>query len=137
MDATVKAELLDELIVECEGKLQSLQAEVALEDRYLRNLRAKRMSLTDGENAGKLGSSSNTLISSSQTLPEAIKAVLMSKGKAMRARDIAATLTSNGYGKETKNGLLPSVLSALGRREDLFRKVKRGIYRLKTEQTEA
>jgi len=137
MDATVKAELLDELIAENEEKLQSLRTEITFEERYLCDLRTKRSSLKNGENTGKLGQDVNASISASQTLPEAIKVVLTSAGKAMRARDIADSLTQSGYGKDKKNGLLPSVLSALGRRNDLFRKVKRGIYRLKTDHTEA
>ncbi len=63
-------------------------------------------------------------------MPAAIKMILERNGKAMRAADITAALVAAGFKTEAKNGLLPSVLSALGRREDLFKKVRRGIYKL-------
>lgn len=136
MNTNSKAELLDELIVECEGKLQSLQEEAALEERYLRDLKAKRAGLRHSENDEKAGANNNSEVSGALTLPEAIKAVLTNAGKSLRAKDISEALEKAGYGKGAKNGLGPSVLSALGRREDLFRKVRRGVYRLKTDRPE-
>ena len=64
-------------------------------------------------------------------MPEAIRALLEEAGGPMRAKDIAQRLLRKGYTSSAKHGLLPSVLSALGRRGDLFENVSRGVYRLR------
>jgi len=130
MDDATKAELLDELICDSEAKLERLRAELELEKRYLVDLRSRRATL-----GARVREATNEpipeLTGAMRPLPEAIQAVLQESAGPMRARDIAQRLVRNGYTSKAKHGLLPSVLSALGRRDDLFENVSRGVYRLK------
>ena len=59
-----------------------------------------------------------------------MKAILEKNGKPMRAKDVVLALAATGFTNTSKRGLLPSVLWALNRREDWFKKVRRGVYRL-------
>lgn len=60
--------------------------------------------------------------------------VVIMRGHAgpMRGAEITAELEKLGYVSKARGGLISNVFSELKRREDLFVKVDRGVYRLKT-----
>ena len=134
MDDATKAQLLNEMILDCEAKLKGLHAQLELEQRYLADLRARRARLS-GIAAPATNAMASRSTGSVQSLPEAVKSVLQETGEPMRAKDIAQQLVRKGYRSSAKHGLLPSVLSALGRRDDLFENVSRGVYRLRQTAT--
>jgi hypothetical protein len=141
-----KRELFDEMISDSRDRLAGLKASAELEEKYLQDLIRRRSELTsvreipaDSDIApGGCPNENGAVIHEDQegiaghTVPEAVKAVLEKRGKPMRARDVVLALEAAGFKTESKRGLLPSVLSALGRREDLFKKVRRGTYKLIT-----
>ncbi len=124
-----KAKLLNELICDSKARINSLHKEIAFEERYIEDLENKKKALKNGNIHQKTEIKEHLSDINSLNLPEAIKAILAQSGKPMRARDIAAELNKRGYRSK-----LPSVLSALCRRHDLFKKTKRGIYKLKTTE---
>ena len=128
MDDAAKAEVLEEMISDSQRKLEKVRGQLELEERYLEHLKHRRSALVNGERNLAVESASPRR-RASRSLPEAIKAALQASGRPMRAKDIARQLVQNGYTSKAKHGLLPSVLSALGRRGDLFEKTARGIYR--------
>ena len=141
MNSSVKVELFDEMIADSRQRLAGLKSEAELEEKYLHDLIRRRSELpgaTINQNAEPVGPAAdngavvpegNQYITG-HTVPEAVREVLEKHGKAMRARDVVLALTSAGFKTESKRGLLPGVLSALNRREDLFKKVRRGVYKL-------
>ena len=64
------------------------------------------------------------------TIPELAAALLKERDAEMRPKDIAEVLTARGVTSSSEKGLLPNVVSALNRRDDLFYKVKRGVFGL-------
>ncbi len=127
-----KAKLLDELIGEAKDRSASLQQQLSFQEQYIRDLENKKKALNNGDNS-QLSEELNICPDVvSLNLPDAIKIILHYFDKPMRARDIAEKLKDKGYKSTSKSGLLPSVNSALKRRDDLFKKTKRGIYKLKT-----
>ena len=124
-----------------------------MEQRYLANLKERRCRMSgqseNGESESRPKSSSPGGFFSEEelsgmveadpkiagkSLPDAIATILRERGHRMRARDIASELHRKGCRSKAKNGLLPSVLSALGRRTDLFHNVQRGVYELKSSE---
>ena len=59
-----------------------------------------------------------------------ISKVLLEHGKPMRVSEIVRTLESNDIPCTSENGLMNTVMSALSRRSDKFRRVDRGVYAL-------
>lgn len=125
--------VITQLIRESEAAVKRIRADLELEERFLERLKARYTGRDDesGEREEDANKNGPDRLAPTGTLPEAIAEVLRKNGKPMRARDIAETLLENGYESEAKHGLLPSVLSALGRRQDLFVKVHRGVYSLR------
>ena len=145
MATSAKAALLDEMILDARQRASAMKNSLELEEKYLLDLVNRRQALESEEAAHNgqeesmepAGAEAETTPLenrniSGRTVPDAIKAVLENRGRAMRARDITAALLAAGFKTESKNGLLPSVLSALGRRDDLFKKIRRGTYKLVT-----
>jgi hypothetical protein len=130
MSDAQKAEILGELIEEAESRLADLRRRIELEEHYLDDLNSRRKEFGASGN-GDADEPAKLTDSEKKPLPEAIVYILRAKGRAMRARDIAAELERQGYSTATGRGMLPNALSALGRRTDLFSKKQRGIYTLR------
>ena len=142
MTSSAKAELLDEMIADAQQRLPAIQArvmtlqsEAELEDKYLQDLIRRRSEVTPAKPPAPrphlpVVADEEDDAPVEQTVPEVVKAILEKSGKAMRAKDVVLALQATGFTNTSKRGLLPSVLSALTRREDWFKKVKRGTYKL-------
>lgn len=132
MTRTSKQAVLDDLIAAAEAKVAKLQETLQFDCRYVADLRALRdkevSKSRDTKPAGMEGERTPDVVPGS--LVDQISALLREHGKSMRACDIARALQSRGVTTTSKNGLLPMVLSALSRRKQLFRKIKRGTYKL-------
>jgi hypothetical protein len=122
--------VLQSMIGESEKLLESLENDVEFERQFLDMLR-KKLEKISGEKtiaSGHLADSPNCQLTSaarSGSLPEKILAIL-ADGQERRATDIRKALRAQG---DTCS--LPSVISTLARREDVFQRVSRGIYKIK------
>jgi len=121
---------LDEQIEATRRKVSSLEFDLAVERAVLNRLLAARQSGAGGAPGGVKGA----VVPGS--LAEKAVGVLRDKGKPMRARDITKILEANGERSGGKTSLLALVLSALRRRQDLFERTGRGVYRLKDQKGE-
>jgi hypothetical protein len=134
MNDREKAVILDEMIADSEANASRLESTLKAEVRYLTDLRERRKELRISEEPAAATTATTTnngqLFVAGTALPEAIAAVLQTHGSPMRARDIAQALEQGGIQSESERGLLPSVLSTLGRKTDLFRRLHRGVYGL-------
>jgi hypothetical protein len=143
VSSLAKRELFDEMISDSRERLAGLRAATELEEKYLQDLLRRRSELSGGQaipTDRDVVSIAQTIADGlvvqeeqeriGHTVPEAVRTILERHGKPMRARDIVLALQAAGFKTESKRGLLPGVLSALGRREDLFKKIRRGTYKL-------
>ena len=122
-----EADVLKGMVTEATEKLvglkqaaEQLRERIALEERYVEELRRKQRASgrpSDDDHAHTNGAAG----SAEKTLPVRIEEFLKSKDGPVRASDIATAIDAG----------LPSVISTLGRRTDLFIRVSRGCYALK------
>lgn len=121
-------------IAESDSKLKQLDFALAVEREVNRRLRALRPSGSvqrpskDSSELRGLAMHSMNLVSGS--IADHTVRLLQEKGKPMRGRDIARELGNRGVTTTAKGGLLPMVLSAIRRRSDVFKRVRRGTYTL-------
>ena len=71
----------------------------------------------------------------STSIAEFVAKALMENGEPMRVKDIVRTLVENGITSSQGESPVNSVLSALSRRSDLFERVSRGCYVLRSGPT--
>lgn len=124
-----ESDILKEMTQASDERLRSLESDLAFERRYNADLRAKLVA-----SGGKVAPDSNgqsPAVTPKGNLTDNIYAVLSEHPGTMRPRDIAEAVEKRGVTTRSKKGLLPMVLSTLGRRKDLFDKPERGLYRLK------
>jgi hypothetical protein len=122
----VLAELLDEVeaaIRQHRRTLEGLQQRIDLEIRQREMLIQKRNAVA-------------TERDSERTIAEYVAKVLYERGEPMQLREIVKTLEEYGVSSDAENGPLNSVMTALTRRRDLFRRVARGYYALKEASEE-
>lgn len=65
-----------------------------------------------------------------------IQSILLAKGKSMKVAQVAREIELRGIEVKGKTDLKRLISSALIRRSDLFKRVHRGLYRLKAEKAE-
>ena len=117
-----RTEILDSMIAESAAKLSALRKDIEFEERFYTELQKRKRS----ENKPDQRNGSMPSGTSAMSLPEQIAELLRTEGRSMRARDICAILEQRGVRAGGKRGLLPNVLSALRRRNDLFENASRG-----------
>lgn len=138
--------VLDKLISESEERAADLRKKLEIEEAVLGRLRegqqaeaaqpAKKhyvMNADPGQYEMQVAPAKMTSLFEGG-IPAKVIGVLRERDvghKGMRAADITGILTSLGVTSDSAKGLLPSVISALRRRGDLFEPVSRGVYRLK------
>lgn len=120
---------LTKAIQDSEAHLAKLRFHVAVEEQVLARLRG----FAGNAPAQKTATSPKTITGS---LADHAVTALREAGRPMRAADIASVLRAQGISSNSKAGILPSLISALRRRADLFRKVRRGVYTLVTKESE-
>jgi len=140
MPYATEGEVLDKMIRDAAADVERVRRDLRLRKLYLADLRARKEQLAENGKPGRIRTAprlatEQMLDLSNKALPDAIRAVLEAAGKALRAQEIARRVQQGGYETSAKKGLLPNVLGALCRREDLFKRVRRGVYALKSAPT--
>lgn len=111
--------------------LAKLQAEIRQKEKELEELRVVEGWLKS--HSQPLEEKKETQPSASEweriTVHEAAEKVLREKGEPMRTADITTALEKRGFGKNLAN-LQNAVFTALARKEDIFRKIEKGVWSL-------
>ena len=125
---------IQEQIRQVESKIFDLRISLRIEEGILKRLKALEtpeqplLPLTDNvpvlTNVPQQVTQSGTLVAN-------IKAVLAENGGSMHVKDIYEKLKAMGITTDAKAGLAASIANALFRRDDIFQRVRRGMYRLK------
>lgn len=131
-----KLDVMNDMISDSTAKVEELRNQLAMEEKYLEDLKVRKQAVA----ATKPAAQAVTIINGSHTsptffgatMPDMVRATMAKGSGTMRAVEIRDTLVRQGVTGKNQKGLLKSVLSALDRREDLFEKVGRGTYKLKT-----
>lgn len=150
----LKASILGEMISASQAKIAELEAQLATERIFLAALREKHGAIIgyspspNGVLAGAIVSAPlGTRISASQVplftddtledghMPQQILAVLTEAGRNLTVDEIVERVQARGFKTDAQKGTRGLVFSSLGRRRDLFRRVRRGVYGL-AEQSE-
>jgi len=76
-----------------------------------------------------LAHSDQVLNLSDKSVPDAAMAVIRAAGRPLRAKEIAERMVAGGF--EARESLPITVTTAIRRRDDLFRKVDRGLFALR------
>ncbi len=126
---TTKLGVLQEMLTEEEATLAKLRIQVEVQARFVDSLRTKVAECGHSEQTSAGGSSTSQ---ESLAMPERIVRVLQQSAQPMRVTDITAKLEAEGMTTTGAKGLIANVASALARRDDLFVRVDRGLYRLNT-----
>ncbi|SRR6266478_5781090 len=129
IDPATKIAVLDEMIQASLARCQELEAQTKEESKLYERLYFEKQKISGATNGVELNGH-QTYQTNHGSLPERIGAVIQAAEEPMRARDIVVELEKRGVRTDSPKGLLPSVLSALNRRSDLFRRVDRGTYTL-------
>lgn len=134
-------EFFQELIADAESDLDALRQKMHIQEMYVTALREKRREVKEKEaanvrestsrDAGKNHEKPRLPAWASGSMPEKIRGVLREARRPMRVVDITKRLEELGVKSTSSKGLMPSVVSSLLRREDLFVREGRGIYALK------
>lgn len=117
---------ISDQIKECKARIVDLKFQLAVEEAVLARLNA-------------IANTDKSIISkdSRPTIPDSIvphiKSVLRESGKAMRIVEIASEIKRKNVTIEGKTKPKRLISSALTRRNDIFERVDRGLYKLKTE----
>ena len=126
------SDILDSMIHDAELQLNSLRDEIAVEVRYLADLR-KRRSASHPQADSKPQNNGKVTIRhvAEKSLTDHIVQIFRAEGRNLRAKEIVERLDKMGITTTAKRGMLPNVNSSLFRRKDLFKKRDRGLYGLK------
>ena len=137
-----KMDRFDRAINKCRGELAALESSRNDLDRalsvkrealaYMESAAGPDISLKPSPKTNPIAPSTDRPMMSGSLVSQ-IVALLEERGKPMRAGQIAKELKAAGATTSAKSGLLGMVCSSLLKRRDLFRKVKRGIYTLKSD----
>ena len=115
---------------ETERRIASLRRDLEVEERVLQRLRAARRSVASRRRRRPAETGTPVRTVKRGSFADEAMAVLEQSGEPMRATDIARALQRRGVSTASDKGLVPQVISALRRRPDLFRRVRRGVYAL-------
>ena len=112
-------------------RIGQLEFDLAVEREVNRRLRSLAPAPpVHGPSRSPERQSDGALVMPGSVADEAARA-LREHGQSMRARDITRVLVKRGVKTNSKRGLLPMVVSTLRRRQDLFVRVERGIYKIR------
>jgi hypothetical protein len=121
---------IEEQIRQCESKIRELRDtaehvrfKLAVEEEVLSRLH------TVGE---ALGGNNGGSVKVPGSLASRIEEAFAASGRSMSVNAITEALEKAGVSTESPDGLKPSVASALSRRKDLFARVGKGEYDLKS-----
>jgi len=123
---------LRQQIASAERRITKLEFELAVERQVLERLKGMRGNSAQQPLSSGEPPRATRVVSGS--LAHQAAAVLRAAGKPLRARDISNQLERQGVTSKGKTSLLALVISAMRRREDLFKRVRRGVYALKEEE---
>ncbi|MSR56982.1 MAG: hypothetical protein EXS05_04845 [Planctomycetaceae bacterium] len=133
MDPKAKAAVISELVEESDKRILSLQEQLAFEQRYREDLAVKgKLQCPKANHVASEKTDISATIMSAMAMPDKVK-IILTGVESMKASEIAKVLADNGMKSTAKKGLLPTVISALCRRDDLFESPTRGVYRLKVK----
>jgi hypothetical protein len=148
----LKAGILGEMISASQAKVAEMEQDLETERRVLAALRQKLAAVTGGA-SGYSHSCGNTPTAPADAsyalplgvaddleegrVPQRILAILMAAGRPMTVDEIVSGVEAGGFRTDAQKGTRGLVFSALGRRHDLFRRVRRGLYGLAGRPTEA
>jgi hypothetical protein len=114
-------------IRQCKERIAELEIDLRIEKAVLLRLSAIG---NDDENTAR---EEPRPIMADSVIPH-IQAVFDAKGKPMKVAAIVKALQREGFHFEGKTTPMKLISSALTRRKDLFERVGRGLYRLKTKE---
>ena len=125
---------IQEQIKQVEDKVKDLRIKLMIEESVLKRLKAiespEEPLLPLSDNAPILTNVPQQ-VTQSGTLVANIKAVLAENAGSMHVKDIHEKLKAMSITTDAKAGLAASIANALFRREDIFQRVRRGMYRLR------
>lgn len=139
----LKAEVFRQMVDEETAVLAELLTQVRLQEKLITSLQAKLAAVSATEPQAKTSEvppkeSTSSAIDLrkpwdglSLSMPLQVASVLRMKERPMRVTEIVQRLEELGVRSNSKKGILPNVVSALTRRDDLFEKKARGIYALR------
>lgn len=131
IDKKVRSAVVKELIAESDARLANLQAELEKERMRRESLSALPEVAESKNGAEHVKPAKKRRRKGKKTLADSIVQILKEHTDGMRSTDIAKKLLESGESKKVHKELLPNVISALRRKDDLFENVERGVYRLK------
>ncbi len=118
---------LTEQIKECKAKIADLEFNLAVE-------RAVLLRLSDIGNTNQTTTSDEPRPIIPGSIVPYIRSILIAKGKPMKVAQLYKAIQQQGIHIEGKTQPKRLISSALIRRSDLFERVGRGLYKLKTEK---
>lgn len=130
-----KDKIIEKAVARLTAEIEKLRFQLAVKEEVLQNLRSLlRDEIESLSISGKSQESLGAAPTLSGSLAERARDVLRAEGRTMRARDIAKKIEATGFASSGKTSVLALVISAMRRRKDLFKNVRRGQYRLITKE---
>jgi len=124
---------IQEQIRQVEDKIKDLRIKIMIEEGVLKRLRA-----IDNPEQPLLPSEDNVPntepVTQQGSLVEHIRVVLYENNRSMHVKEICSSLTAKGVTTGAKAGLASAIACAMYRRDDLFQRVRRGLYRLRKQE---
>jgi hypothetical protein len=135
-DQATKETVLREIIAEAQTELAVIRDRESFLAQHISALQSKlhaaKVVHTNGKPA-RTPSKKRSRWKPGESLTDKIVEVLRSNNKPMRGTEIAQALTAQGVETGSASGLLPMVLSSLRKRLDIFDRLSRGVYKLKSK----
>jgi hypothetical protein len=126
---------IQEQIKQVEEKAQDLRIKLMVEEGILKRLKLYAGALDNPEQPLlplSEDAQDSQPVAQQGSLVEHIRGVLSENGGSVHVKDICKKLASQGVTTGAKAGLASAIACAMHRREDLFQRVRRGMYRLRT-----
>jgi len=120
---------LSEEIKKIEKTIETLNKNLSDNKAILNYLKAKQGTRSSGKSRGHRKRSKDSLSGQILTL-------LKEVGKPMKVSEIAKELEARGVTTNSKYGLAPMIASAVRKDEQVFTRLKRGLYCLKEQENE-
>lgn len=121
---------LQEQIRQVESKIEDLKIKLMVEESVLKRLKA----IDNPEQPQQSLNVVNTPATYNGSLVEHIKAVLFETNRSVTVKEICDMLTARGVTTNAKAGLGSAIACAMARRDDLFHRVRRGLYGLRNQE---
>jgi hypothetical protein len=139
LEARIRAQVIASMIEDRkyrlsdrQARIAAIQTEITLDEAVIADLERELAALPTRQ-ADANGSPTPAPASDEtepRSLPEMIVRVFQETNRPMRGWEIVKRLKELGVRSDSKKGLLPAVFTTFKRRQDLFEKVEKGLYRL-------